>query len=206
MRAAKTNAIPTRASLIGRLKNWDDQKSWDEFNRTYRQFIVGFAVKQGLREPEAEDVAQETLLAVARSIGGFNYDSARSSFKNWLLTVARHRITDYVRRRPNEVELQPGTPEDSTRTSTEARSADPDRPALELIEAGESERAMMEEALERLKTEVSTEHFRIFYLSTIKEQPPAKVAKALGVSSRWARSIWSGIAWRRSQSPTSGRE
>src|SRR6266496_1265142 len=102
MREPRPDTIATRASLIGRLKNWDDQTNWREFDRTYRRLIVAFAVKQGLSESEAQDVAQETLLAVAKGIGKFEYDPARSSFKNWLLTVTRHRIADHCRRRPKE--------------------------------------------------------------------------------------------------------
>lgn len=118
---------------------------------------------------------------MAKSIGGFKYDPSRSSFKNWLLTVARHRITDYIRRRPKEVGVPPRRARDSTRTSTVARVPDPARPALEVIEEAESEQALKDEAMERLKAGVSAEHFRIFYLSVIKEQPAAKVAAALGV-------------------------
>jgi len=182
MRAAKPDTIATRASLIGRLKDWNDQKSWGEFDRTYRRAIVAFAVAQGLSEPEAEDVAQETLLAAAKSIGGFKYDPARSSFKNWLLTVARHRITDHIRRRPKEVAAQPRRAGDATRTSTIARLPDPNGQALDVAAEAESKRAVLDEALERFKTDVSTEHFKIFYLSVIKEQPAAKVAAALGVN------------------------
>jgi RNA polymerase sigma factor (sigma-70 family) len=167
MRAAKSNTIAIRASLIGRLKNWGDQTSWDDFNRTYRPLIVAFAMQQGLNESEAEDVAQDTLLAVAKSVGGFKYDPNRSSFKHWLLTVARHRITDHIRRRSKEVELPRNCATDSTRTSTVARLHDPNRPALEVSEAAESQRALLDEALERLKAGVSTQHFQIFYLSVI---------------------------------------
>ena len=35
------------------------------------------------REEEAQDVAQDTLLAVAKSMPDFHYDPARSSFKTW---------------------------------------------------------------------------------------------------------------------------
>ncbi len=56
--------IPTRASLLGRLKNWDDQRSWQEFYDTYRHLIYSVASKAGLSDPEAEDVVQETFLSV----------------------------------------------------------------------------------------------------------------------------------------------
>ena len=51
----------TRKSLIARLENWEDQRTWDEFYRTYWRLIYSVALKAGLREDEAWDVVQETI-------------------------------------------------------------------------------------------------------------------------------------------------
>ena len=56
----------TRKSLIARLENWEDQRTWDEFYRTYWRLIYSVALKAGLREDEAWDVVQETILSMAR--------------------------------------------------------------------------------------------------------------------------------------------
>ncbi|MBI4661895.1 MAG: sigma-70 family RNA polymerase sigma factor, partial [Verrucomicrobia bacterium] len=37
------DTIPTRLSLIERLKNWDDQTSWQDFFNTYWRLIYGVA-------------------------------------------------------------------------------------------------------------------------------------------------------------------
>ena len=37
--------IPTRRSLLSRLKNWDDQDSWRDFFNTYWKLIYGFIGK-----------------------------------------------------------------------------------------------------------------------------------------------------------------
>ena len=182
MREVRPDTIATRASLLGRLKNWDDQTSWREFDHTYRRLIVAFAMKQGLNESEAEDVAQETFVSVAKDIGKFEYDPARSSFKNWLLKVTRHRITDHIRRRPKEAAAQSCRPDDRTRTSTVARLADPASDALDAAWEEEWRQTLTEQALEQLKPEVSVEHFKIFYLSVIKQQSATRVAAALGVN------------------------
>lgn len=182
MREKRPETIATRASLIGRLKNWDDQTNWREFDLVYRRLIIAFAMKQGLSESEAEDVAQETLLAVAKDIGKFEYDPARSSFKTWLLTVTRHRITDLIRRRPKELRPEAGRKNDDSRTSTVARLPDPNNRVLDGLWEEEWRRTLGDQAMQRLKAEVSTQHFQIFYLSVIKGQAAAKVAEALGVN------------------------
>ncbi len=182
MRELRSDTIVTRASLIRSLKNWDDQANWERFDRTYRRLIISFAVKRGLSEQEAQDVAQETLVAVAKDIQKFEYDPERSSFKNWLFTVTRHRIVDYCRGRPKESGQRNAEAGDTTRTSTVARMADPGGDALDSLWDEEWRRTVTEQATERLKSQVSTEHFQIFYLSVIKEQSSPKVAAALGVS------------------------
>src|SRR5690348_16347273 len=91
--------IPTRATLIQRLKNWQDQASWQDFFDTYWQLIYGVARKAGLTESEAEDVVQETMFSVAKHMPTFKYDPAIGSFKAWLLTMTRWRIIAQLRKR-----------------------------------------------------------------------------------------------------------
>ncbi len=45
--------LPTRKSLLSRLKNWDDSQSWREFFDTYWSLIYGVAIKGGLSDAEA---------------------------------------------------------------------------------------------------------------------------------------------------------
>ena len=68
--------IPTRATLIQRLKNWQDQASWQDFFDIYSPLIYGVARKRGLTISEAEDVVQETLLARASERQGRIGDGA----------------------------------------------------------------------------------------------------------------------------------
>jgi len=91
--------IPTRHSLLQRLKNWEDQSSWRDFFDTYWKLIYSFARRAGLSEPEAQDIVQETVLSVARGIQGFNYDPSIGSFKSWLMQITRRRIGDQLRKR-----------------------------------------------------------------------------------------------------------
>jgi len=91
--------LATRQSLLSRLKDWEDHESWRDFFDTYWRLIYGLALRSGLTTTEAEDVVQETLLAVAKEMPDFKYDPARGSFKGWLLEITRRRIANQVRRR-----------------------------------------------------------------------------------------------------------
>src|SRR6266511_1622694 len=92
--------IPTRQSLLSRLKNSEDQTSWQDFFDTYWKLIYGVAIKAGLTDAEAQDAVQETVLAVSKHIGQFKYDPAKCSFKTWLLLLTRQRIARQFQKRP----------------------------------------------------------------------------------------------------------
>ena len=74
--------IPTRESLLRRLKDWKDDDSWQEFFKTYKRLIYSTALKSGLSEAEAEEVLQETVISVAKTIKEFKYDRKRCTFKS----------------------------------------------------------------------------------------------------------------------------
>jgi RNA polymerase sigma-70 factor (ECF subfamily) len=65
MTAPGSDSPETRASLLARLKDWDDHASWQEFHDTYRRLIHNFALKQGVAEDAAKDIVQETVMAVS---------------------------------------------------------------------------------------------------------------------------------------------
>src|SRR5207249_1740593 len=93
------DSIPTRQSLLSRLKDWGDQASWQDFFDTYWQLIYNVAVKAGLSDAEAQEVVQETVIAVARKIGEFKADPAHGSFSAWLMQLTRWRIANQWRKR-----------------------------------------------------------------------------------------------------------
>src|SRR5262245_9772839 len=91
--------IPTRHSLLNRLKDLGDRESWQEFFDTYWQLIYKVALKAGLNDAEAQDVVQETLIALTKTISEFKADPARGSFSAWLMRLTRWRIADQFRKR-----------------------------------------------------------------------------------------------------------
>ena len=86
------NLIPTRRSLLSRLKNLDDQESWNDFSRIYRGLVYGVARQAGLTDSEAQDIVQETFISVVKTIQEFKYDPAVGSFKSWLRLIGPVRI------------------------------------------------------------------------------------------------------------------
>lgn len=173
--------IPTRATLIQRLKNWQDQASWQDFFDTYWKLIYGLARKLGLSEEEAQDVVQETLVSVAHHMPNFKYDPEVGSFKSWLRQLIRWRIADQVRKRG------PGTLSIDTETETEESSVlrelpDETGPTMEQFYEEEWRKNLLGAAVARVKRKLDPKRYQIFDFYVNKGWAPEKVAAALGVS------------------------
>jgi len=72
----RAELIPTRRSLLSRLKDRSDQKIWRVFFDTYLGLIYGLAIKAGLSESEAHDAVQETIIAVSKQMPTFKLSTA----------------------------------------------------------------------------------------------------------------------------------
>lgn len=182
MKHSEDDSIRTRPSLIHRLKDWNDQTSWQTFYATYGRLIFNVARQAGLTAPEAEEAVQDTFVQVAKKMPEFRYDPSIGSFKNWLLHTARWKIQDQYRKRAKGVDPPPAPADESRRTSTVERIADPKTLDLERNWNEEWRKNHQRVALERLKRKVHAKQYQIFYLHVIKEQPVEEVMRRLGVS------------------------
>ncbi|PYJ55603.1 MAG: RNA polymerase subunit sigma [Verrucomicrobia bacterium] len=177
---AEDELIPTRASLLGRLKDWKDEASWKVFFETYWKLIYNAAIKAGLTDAEAQDVVQETVISVSKSMPSFEYDAVGGSFKSWLLKLTAWRIVDQKRRR--DVRPAQRRSDSTTRTATVERIADPAESDLEAIWNEEWEKNLMNAAIERVKRAVDAKQYQIFDLYVLKNWPAGKVASTLKVN------------------------
>ena len=174
--------IPTRATLIQRLKNWQDESSWQDFFDTYWKLIYGIARKAGLTEPEAQDVVQETMVSVARHMPTFKYDPAIGSFKAWLLNLTRWRISDQLRKRGPLSSMNAGSEETTTETPTLDRIVDPNSRVLDQMWETEWEKNLLDAAIARVKRRLDPQKYQIFDCYVNKEMPPEKVAEMFKIS------------------------
>src|SRR5215217_8191421 len=92
------DSLLTRRTLLSRLRNLDDRESWRTFFDLHWRLLYNVARKSGLDDHGAQEIVQETVIAVARKMPEFHYDPARGTFRQWLLRITRRRIVDHLRR------------------------------------------------------------------------------------------------------------
>jgi RNA polymerase sigma-70 factor, ECF subfamily len=114
-------AHPDLASDLSAALNHARAGDEDAFRVIYRDMQPRLLrYLQALVGPDAEDVASETWLRVARDLRAFQGDC--DGFRGWVTTIARHRAADHLRhasRRPPQVaatlaDLESWAADDST--------------------------------------------------------------------------------------------
>lgn len=177
MPADSPDLIPTRASLLARLKNLEDQASWREFFDTYWQLIYSVCVKRGLTPAEAEDVVQETMCEVVKHMPKFNYDRNLGTFKGWLLTMVRWRIIAQFRRRP-PMKNMPAT---ACADSSEGWENLPANEEFQALWDQQWEHTILEAAVGRTRR-MDPHKFQIFDLLVNQQLTADAVAKKFGIN------------------------
>jgi RNA polymerase sigma factor (sigma-70 family) len=174
--------LPTRQSLLARLRDCQDQDGWQEFFDAYWRLIYRVARQSGLDDSTAQDVVQNTFIYLSRRMPRFRYDPARGSFKSWLQRVTRSRISVFRRRAEAKDLAGPDlTPENDEMPVWEA-VPDPAGDQVDEIWQREWEENLVKAALRRVSCKVSAQQLMIFELAALGEVPLKQVARALNVS------------------------
>jgi len=174
--------LPTRQSLLSRLRDWKDQDGWQQFFDTYWRLIYRVARQSGFDDATAQDIVQTTFIYLSRRMPKFRYDPGQGSFKSWLRRVTRSRISVYRRRAEAK---EPALPRldlhDDDDLIWEA-IPDPAADALDEVWQREWEDNLLKAALRRVRAKVSAQQLMIFELAALGEVPLKQVARKLDVS------------------------
>ena len=166
----------TTSTVLASLRDFDNRQAWDRFVSRFREPIHNFARTVGLAESDAEDVAQETLVAFAESYRRGSFDPAKGRLSQWLFGIAQKKALD-ERRRGARRPLSPGSSEagglEQLAVASEA--------ALFASWDQEWEQALLEKCLEQVRVEVEPVTYQAFEMVVRESQDAAQAAAALGV-------------------------
>src|SRR3954462_2813311 len=71
-----------------------DQQAWEAIVRQYRRKVFNVAYKFVGRHDEAEDLAQDIVIKIFKSLNTFD---SRANFQTWLISVSRNLCIDHYR-------------------------------------------------------------------------------------------------------------
>ena len=166
----------TTSTLLEGLRDFGNQNAWNRFEERFRKPLISFARKMALDASEAEDVAQETLIAFAATYRGGAYDRKKGRLSNWLFGIAYRQILNRRRgiaRREGKVRATPDTVFWAGLPEEGAAEADWDR---------EWAQARLHQSLDIVRQEVKPATFRAFQALVLENRSPEEVAEELGMS------------------------
>ncbi len=166
-------AYTTHTSLLVRLSEGVDPSAWREFSDRYLQLIRGFGRRYGLQPADSEDAAQEVMLALSKSMGGFTYDPEKGRFRSYLKTVSLRIILGILRQKRDRQPL------DDVDESQETAFTDPE---VEQMWEAEWREYHMRQAMRRIESEFNERDRLSFAEYVVKDRPAAETAEKLGMS------------------------
>jgi RNA polymerase sigma factor (sigma-70 family) len=167
----------TRASLIARLSDSQDVEAWQEFVEIYLPLLYRLARRKGVQHADAEELAQEVLIAVYRAVHRWDPDPARGRFRDWLFRIARNAILNFLTRHKQ----RPASVDDSGVRGLLEDQACPDRENSALFDL-EYRREVFRWAAEKVRQTVADTTWKSFWKSTIDLEPIPHVASQLGIT------------------------
>ena len=168
MASGSTFATRTTTKLLDALLEPGNEPVWIHFDARYRPVIVGLARRLGLRQSDAEEVAQQTLSEFVRSYREGKYDRSKGRLSSWILGIAHHTTLRAFRNGSRSGSLDAAAAVEATSEST-----------LRSIWTDERDRSILLRALDMLReeSEVDERTLLAFELTALRGVPPGEAAE-----------------------------
>ena len=163
----------TRDSLLVQIRDPQNAVAWEQFAQIYRPVIYRLARQRGMQDVDAQDLAQQVLIAVAGAIGRWEAHGEDVRFRHWLRRVVRNAAINALSRKPRDAAVGG----DSVQALL-LRQAEPDQQLESQMEV-EYRRELFTRAAEIVRTDVHPETWSAFEWTVIEGKDIAAVAAQL---------------------------
>jgi RNA polymerase sigma-70 factor (ECF subfamily) len=149
-----------------------DRPAFAALFRHFAPRIKGYLVRSGSAEGLAEELTQETMVALWRRAASF--DPSRARLSTWFFTIARNLRIDHYRR---------GEGRGEGRLAAEEAPWDADQQPVEQDLAPEEQTlaTQREQGVRAALADLPAEQVQVLVLSYFEEEPHARIAERLGI-------------------------
>lgn len=163
----------THESLLVQVRSPANAEAWYQFSLLYRPVIYRLARQRGLQDADAQDLAQQVLIAVASAVGNYEKSGAGVQFRHWLRRIARNAIVNALSRRPPD--LGAGG---SWAQEVLEQESDEDQSDVQFEQ--EFRREIYLRAARIVRGDVEPETWRAFEMTVVENQSIEEAAAELG--------------------------
>lgn len=165
-RMTDVTKAPEPETLEQLLRLIADNRDRKAFERLFAQIstrLKSYAMRQGADSQEAEEIVQESLLAVWHK--AHQFDSAKASASTWLYTIVRNKRIDFIRRNKLDVIYSDDIFVDETTSGPEVAVNDD----------------LQGSALRNLLTELPDEQRQVLYKMYFEDKSHGIIAEEMGL-------------------------
>jgi len=166
----------TTTQVLEELQSSNDAPAWQRFCGHFHTVVVNFAKHMGLSIPDAEDAAQETMLAFVKAFRDGKYNRDKGHLSDWLFGIAKHVILNLRKRQPLEKLVADKT------TGTSFWDMIQDDHNIKLSWETEWRHMVLEKCFEQVRKEFDPKVFKAFELYALTQTAADKVAQQLEMS------------------------
>ena len=171
-----SHAQNTSVSLILRVANQSDVDAWRSFAAIYEPLVYRIAISKGLQPADADDLVQEVMTRVAKSVGRWDPDDSKGSFRGWISTIARNLVIDFLRKTRR-------TPLTSDKTDIRRLvESTPDPGDESRYFDREYERQLFINAANEIRSNFTDNTWNAFWLTAVRNESIESVAKKLSMT------------------------
>jgi RNA polymerase sigma factor (sigma-70 family) len=166
----------TTTQVLEELQSSNDAPAWQRFCGHFHTVVVNFAKHMGLSVPDAEDAAQETMLAFVKAFRDGKYNRDKGHLSDWLFGIAKHVILNFRKRQPLEQLMADKT------TGTSFWDMIQDDHNIKLSWETEWRHMVLAKCFEQARREFDPKVFKAFELYALTQTAVDKVAQQLEMS------------------------
>lgn len=169
-------ATRTTTKLLDALRDQSNEPVWRHIDSRFRPVIAGLARRLGLRDADADEVAQHTLSEFVQAYRDGRYDRAKGRLSSWILGIAHHTTLKFLRSGKRERGV--GGSDDDPVPEV------PDETALRSIWTDERDRAILDRAMGMIRDESAMDDRTLtaFELVGLRGVPAPEAAVQCGMT------------------------
>jgi RNA polymerase sigma-70 factor (ECF subfamily) len=168
------------SSLLERLQ-LREPEAWQRLVRIYYPLVHEWCERAGLQRADAADVAQEVFRGLAGSLGRFDRDEGRNSFRGWMYGITRRQLLAFHRRQRERPAAAGGTEAQRRMMETPETEEDLSEDASRLGDADER-LGLVRRALVLIRDDVQDHTWQAFWRAVVEGHAPADIAADLGIT------------------------
>ncbi|MDO4859090.1 MAG: sigma-70 family RNA polymerase sigma factor [Thermoguttaceae bacterium] len=174
-----TETLQTPSSLLTQCKQ-NQAEGWQKMHMLFGRLILYWCKNAGLNGEDRNDVYQDVMLTLVKSIHSFQKNNPNDKFRKWLRAITRTRIVDFYRRKQTEPQNIEHLSRFESQTLSENEMENPEEDQIE-------NELLFQQIFELLKKNFTPQTMEAFRLMCYRGATSEEVAKILGMTSSAVR-------------------